>query len=87
MARVVGAGRTDADGRAEIEVIYPKSAGLWTEIQLRVTITTTAGTEFAAQEQFWLPALAADLVVSQAPPGVNAPTGPYGSAGSCANPN
>lgn len=88
VARVTSASsRTEADGSAELDLLYPKSVGAWTRVRLRVTITTTAGTEDAAVETFWLPVLLEDIAVSVSPPGANAPASPYGSVLNCADPN
>jgi hypothetical protein len=91
-------GKTGADGRATLAVIYPKSFGEWVEVTMRVTIGTP-GTESTISRTFVVPVLAAD-VTSQttAPPNVGARTpttanppnalvGPYGYVQDCTNPN
>jgi hypothetical protein len=88
LATVIGTGSTDAAGLADIEIVYPKSAGIFTEVQLVVTMTTTAGTEGKAEEVFWLPVRAQDVAaISTPPPGANAPFGPYGSSNTCFDDN
>lgn len=88
LATVVGDGTTDENGLADITLTYPKSAGAFTEVLLKVTMTTTAGTEGTAEEQFWLPVLGQDVASATVnPPGANAPNGPYGVAADCTNPN
>jgi hypothetical protein len=91
-------GKTGADGRATLAVIYPKSFGEWVEVTMRVTIGTP-GTESTISRTFVVPVLAAD-VTSQttAPPNVGARTpttasppnvlvGPYGYVQDCTSPN
>lgn len=73
-AAVVGSanGQTDANGVAQLSVIYPKSFGLWVDVLLRVTIATS-GTESSVSREFLLPVLSADVTnQSSAPPNVNA---------------
>jgi hypothetical protein len=76
-AQVLSAdGRTDASGFASIRVSYPKDYGNWTKVSLRVTITTIAGTEGAAERTFLLPVLGGDLAnQTVAPPGQPSPFG------------
>ncbi|HWS75918.1 MAG TPA: Ig-like domain-containing protein [Quisquiliibacterium sp.] len=68
-------GRTDANGLASIRVSYPQDYGNWVEMQLRVTITTLAGTEGVDQRTFILPISAADLTGAAPPPGTPSPFG------------
>jgi hypothetical protein len=91
-------GKTAADGRATLAVIYPKSFGEWVEVTMRVTIGTP-GTESSISRTFVVPVLAADVTsATVAPPNVNARTppsanpanalvGPYGYVQDCTNPN
>lgn len=82
---VSDAGRTDATGFANLRVVYPKEFANWTEVRLRVTITTLAGTEGTSDRTFVLPVLAADVADEVvAPPGA---ISPFGRKGDCANPN
>ena len=76
--------RTDEDGLAEIEVVYPKTYGRWVAVKMQVTITTVSGTEASADQEFILPMLAADVAnPSVIPPGSRSPTGPFGKSGNC----
>lgn len=78
-------GRTDASGIADLKITYPKHFGNWTDVRLRVTITTVAGTEGTDERIFTLPVAGADLANEQvAPPGHPSP---FGSASDCRNPN
>ncbi|MEZ5742014.1 MAG: Ig-like domain-containing protein [Burkholderiaceae bacterium] len=80
---------TDSNGIVEISVIYAQGAGKWTQMRLRVTITTASGaTEGDADTTFWLPVLSADVASTDvAPPGADAPNSPYGTAAVCTDPN
>ena len=81
-------GRTDANGLAAIEVTYPKTFGVWVEVELLATITTVSGTEATAQEVFYLTPAAADLAnIANSPPGSSGTTGPFGRSASCTNTN
>jgi len=91
-------GRTGADGRALLSIVYPKSFGSWVEVRLRVTIGTP-GTESSIYRTFVLPVLAGDVTAeTTAPPNVGARTpndasppralvGPYGYEQRCDLPN
>lgn len=77
--------RTDANGLATLRVVYPKDYGNWTEMRLRVTVTSLAGSEGTAQRTFVLPAIARDLeVIRGTPPGQPSP---FGQLPGCDNPN
>ncbi|MEZ5653414.1 MAG: Ig-like domain-containing protein [Burkholderiaceae bacterium] len=82
-------GKTGPDGFATFEVKYAKTYASFLEVALKVTITTSSGaTEGDASTTFWLNVLAEDVAdVTIAPPGANAPDGPFGVVGDCANPN
>lgn len=45
VAAVVGTGRTDSSGLANITVTYPQDEAVWSRVELQVTMTTTAGTQ------------------------------------------
>lgn len=85
-ASVISAdGKTDASGFAHLQIDYPKHFGNWTDVRLRVTITTIAGTEGTDERVFNLPVLAADLTNEQvSPPGQPSP---FGYASECRDPN
>ena len=68
-------GRTDANGLASIQVVYPQDYGAWVDLRLRVTITTIAGTEGVDQRTFTLPVSATDLTGVPPPPGQPSPFG------------
>jgi len=79
VASVVGSGRTDATGLANIEVTYPQDEAVWSRVELQVNMTTTAGTQGTATEEFWLPVLGDDVSsLNQAPPGARSPHSKYG---------
>ncbi len=78
-------GRTDATGFANLEVRYAREFANWTEVRLRVTVTTIAGTEGRSDRTFVLPVLASDVTSeTTSPPGA---ISPYGRLGDCAKPN
>jgi hypothetical protein len=80
VATVVGNGRTDANGLANIEVTYPQDEAVWSRVELQVNMTTTAGTQGTAREEFWLPILGDDISsLNQAPPGARSPDSKYGA--------
>ncbi len=85
-ASVVSAdGRTDSSGFAFVDVDYPRWYGNWTDVRMRVTITTIAGTEGTDERFFTLPVLASDLANEQvSPPGQPSPVG---YASECRDPN
>jgi hypothetical protein len=65
-------GVTGPDGRAALDIVYPKSFGGWVDVTLRVTIAT-AGTESSVSRTFLLPVLADDINdLLIAPPNVGA---------------
>ncbi len=78
-------GRTEATGFANLRVVYPREFANWTEVRLRVTITTLAGTEGTSDRTFVLPVLSADVSTeTTGPPGQ---VSPFGRVGDCAKPN
>lgn len=87
VARVVEVNaRTDENGLAAIEVTYPKTFGVWVEVEMLATITTVSGTEATAKEVFFLTAASADLAnITNTPPGSSGTTGPFGQSFSCAD--
>jgi len=87
VARVVEANaRTDADGLAQIEIVYPKTFGVWVEVEMLATITTVSGTEATAKEVFFLTPAAADLSnITNSPPGSTGTIGPFGQTANCAS--
>lgn len=76
---------TNADGLAEIDIVYPKTYGRWVKVRMSVTITTVAGTEATADSEFVLPVAADDVSNPEImPPGASAPVGPFGASADCA---
>ena len=74
--------RTDSTGFANLELRYAREYANWTEVRLRVTITTIAGTEGRADRTIVLPVLAADVTTeTNSPPGA---ISPFGQIGDCA---
>jgi adhesin/invasin len=77
-------GVTDANGRLDVTVSYPRDHANWGEVSL-VATTTVQGTQSSTSTNFLLQGAAADYSsCTVAPPG---PISPYGYAATCANPN
>ena len=77
-------GTTDANGRLDVVVSYPKDHAYWVMESL-VGSTTVQGTESSTTSTFVLPGALQDYQCSNGPPG---PISPYGSVGvTCADPN
>jgi hypothetical protein len=76
-------GNTDATGRLDVAVTYPRDHAYWVEVKL-VASTTVQGTQSSTSSTFLLQGAAPDYVCSNGPPG---PISPYGIASTCANPN
>lgn len=88
VAAVLSGSTTDANGLAEITLTYPKSTAFWTRVLMKVTMTTTAGTEGSASQEFWLPLKGEDISsTTVSPPGATSPLGPYGGVLDCLDPN
>jgi hypothetical protein len=75
-------GTTDANGRLDIHVTYPRDHAYWVEVSL-VATTTVQGTQSSASSTFMLLGAVADYSCSIGPPGA---VSPYGTANTCANP-
>jgi polyisoprenoid-binding protein YceI len=75
-------GTTDATGRLDVLVTYPKDHAYWVWETL-IASTTVQGTESSASSTFILPGLDADYKCSIGPPG---PVSPYGQGLTCADP-
>lgn len=72
-------GKTDATGIATVSLRYPRDRAKWVRAELTVA-GSVAGTESVARNEFWLPAVAKDMVErTVSPPGQ---VSPYG-IGSC----
>ncbi|MFL6602829.1 MAG: beta strand repeat-containing protein [Steroidobacteraceae bacterium] len=77
-------GTTAADGYATVNLVYAKDHAKWVAVRLIAT-ATVSGTESSTSRDLWLPGLAEDYnSPTKQPPG---PISPYGTAGTCANPN
>jgi hypothetical protein len=76
-------GATDANGRLDVKVTYPRDHSYWVVVALKAS-TTTNGTESSATSTFVLQGAQPDYSCSVGPPG---PTSPYGTAKTCADPN
>jgi len=76
-------GTTDANGRLDLKITYPRDHAYWLEVML-VASTTVQGTESTASSTFLLQGAVADYACTIGPPG---PVSPYGIANTCANPN
>jgi hypothetical protein len=74
---------TDANGRFDVKVTYPRDHAYWVEVTL-VASTTVQGTQSSTSSTFVLQGAVADYACSIGPPG---PVSPYGVANTCANAN
>jgi hypothetical protein len=77
-------GVTDANGRFDITVTYPRDHAIWTVVELRAS-TTVQGTESSTSATFTLLGAVSDYACGISPPGGT--TSPYGLATTCADPN
>jgi hypothetical protein len=79
-----GSGVTNASGRLDVTITYPRDHAYWYTATL-VASTTVNGTQSSTTATFVLAGAAADYgSCSIGPPG---PVSPYGQATTCANPN
>ena len=76
-------GTTDANGRFDVKVTYPRDHAYWTEVTL-VASTTVQGTQSSTSATFVLQGAITDYACSVGPPG---PVSPYGVASTCAQAN
>ena len=76
-------GNTDANGRLDVKVTYPRDHAYWTEVQL-IASTTVQGTQSSTSVTFVLLGAISDYACATSPPGF---ISPYGQAATCANPN
>jgi Big-like domain-containing protein len=76
-------GTTDANGRLDIKVTYPRDHAYWVEVSL-VATTTVQGTQSSTSSTFLLLGAVGDYGCSTGPPGA---VSPYGTGNTCANPN
>ncbi len=85
VVRVLGNGKTDASGFAQVQIEYGRSMAQWIEYLITVTASGISGTEGRATYSGLLPYAAADATAQTvAPPFVSAP---YGKQLNCADPN
>ena len=78
-----GSGLTDANGRLDVTVTYPRDHAYWVEVSL-VASTSVSGTQSSTSSTFVLQGAVADYTCSIGPPG---PVSAYGVAATCANKN
>jgi hypothetical protein len=76
-------GVTDATGRLEVTITYPRDHAYWVMVSL-VASSTVQGTESSTSSTFILQGAIADYSCSIGPPGA---VSPYGIGNTCANPN
>lgn len=76
-------GTTDATGRLDVAITYPRDHAYWTMVSLIAT-TTVQGTQSSTSTTFTLQGESTDYSCSTGPPG---PVSPYGQAATCSNPN
>lgn len=82
---VVGSNRTDAKGQVVLQIEYPKSHATWVRYNVLVAASGVGGTEGRDNFEAWLSALADDASDQEVdPPFV---VSPYGTAGSCGDPD
>jgi len=75
-------GSTDANGRLDVLITYPRDHAYWVEVQI-VAATTVQGTQSSTSATFVLQGAIKDYACSVGPPG---PVSPYGTANTCLNP-
>lgn len=76
-------GVTDANGRLDVTVTYPRDHSYWVEVTL-VASTAVQGTQSSTSSTFVLQGALPDYVCGVGPPG---PVSPYGVANTCLDPN
>ena len=75
---------TNSQGIARVCIYYPESYALWLEVEIGAQ-ASVSGTEFSANQDYWLEVLAEDVDnVNESPPNYESP---YGTADTCANPD
>lgn len=75
-------GTTDANGRLDVLITYPRDHSYWTMVSL-VASTTVQGTQSSTSATFVLQGATTDYQCSVGPPG---PVSPYGVAATCVDP-
>lgn len=75
-------GTTDANGRLDVKITYPRDHANWVEVAL-VASTIVQGTQSSTTSTFILQGALADYLCTIGPPGF---TSPYGVAKTCADP-
>jgi hypothetical protein len=76
-------GNTDANGRLDVTITYPRDHSYWVWETLTAS-TTVQGTESSTSSSFVLRGAQADYSCTIGPPG---PVSPYGVGVTCADPN
>jgi hypothetical protein len=75
---------TNSQGIARVCIYYPQSYALWLEVEIGAQ-ASVSGTEFSADQDYWLEVLASDVQdENESPPNY---ISPYGTGDSCANPD
>lgn len=78
---MVGSSRTDASGRAVVQIEYPRSHATWINFTITVTASGISGTEARARFTGVLPGLADDVTSETVPPPFL--NSPYGTGTVC----
>lgn len=76
-------GMTDANGRLDVKITYPRDHAYWVEVILTAS-TIVQGTQSSTSSTFVLQGAVSDYKCGTGPPG---PVSPYGVATTCLNPN
>lgn len=79
-------GSTDANGRLDVLVSYPKDHAYWV-MESIIASTTVQGTQSSTTSTFVLPGDVNDYGCTTAPPGPISPYGIAAATGTCADPN
>jgi hypothetical protein len=75
---------TNSQGIARVCTYYPQSYAMWLEVEIGAQ-ASVSGTEFSAQQDYWLEVLADDVDnENESPPNL---ISPYGIGSSCADPD
>ena len=84
-----GSGTTDANGRFDVKITYPRDHAYWVKVAL-VASATVAGTQSNTTSTFLLPGALSDYACASSPPGFFSPYGVGGAnapPGVCSDPN
>ena len=75
-------GNTDANGRLDVKITYPRDHANWVEVSL-IASTIVQGTQSSTTSTFVLQGALSDYLCTIGPPGA---VSPYGIAATCADP-